>query len=67
MDHQKYVTVFSVYCQYLVTVCVSVCFKVCYQNTVCVSSQKPFPFHLGLALSYFPHYFSRKCGEKFAW
>lgn len=48
--------------------CDGVCFclflGVLPQNSACVSFQKPFLFHLGLELSYFPHYFPRKCGEK---
>lgn len=33
------------------------------QYSVCMSFQKSFSFHLGLELSYFPHYFPRKCGN----
>ena len=51
--------------------CHSVCFCLFLgalpQNSVYVSFQKLFSFHLGLELSYFPHYFQRKCGGEFAY
>lgn len=59
-----------VYSHYFATVFVSVFLFVwgaLPQKSVCVSFQKPFPFHLGLELSYFPHYFPKKCGGKFAY
>lgn len=66
IDHQKYGLVFSVYGQYLVTVFVSVFLSgLLRQNCVCECHFKShFLFIWGIVLSYFPHYFTRKCGGK---